>query len=66
MDGIKTSFEVLKKLIVDAEPDALKADGGQKAAGTRLRKAMQDIKNQAQAVRGAVMGARPAKADKTE
>lgn len=61
------AFETLKKLVVEAEADVLKWKGGNKAAGTRVRKAMQDIKEQAQAVRVAVLDAReteePAKKD---
>ena len=44
-------FENLKRLIAEAEEDIKKAQGGNKAAGTRARKTMQDIKNAAQAVR---------------
>jgi hypothetical protein len=61
------AFENLKKLIVDAEADVLKWKGGNKSAGTRVRKSMQDIKEAAQAVRVAVLEAReteqPAKKD---
>lgn len=44
-------FEALKRLVAEAEEDIRKAEGGNKAAGTRVRKQMQDIKNAAQEVR---------------
>lgn len=48
-------FETLKRLIDEAAEDIQKAEGGNKAAGTRVRKAMQDIKNTAQDVRKKVL-----------
>lgn len=48
-------FEALKRLIAEAEDDVRKAEGGNKAAGTRVRKQMQDIKNAAQEVRVKVL-----------
>jgi len=51
-------FETLKRLIVEAEPDVQKAEGGNKAAGTRVRKMMQDIKSAAQEVRKKVLEGR--------
>ncbi|MDD4889003.1 MAG: histone H1 [Phycisphaerae bacterium] len=48
-------FEELKKLVAEAEDDVAKAEGGNKAAGTRVRKSMQDIKNAAQVVRKKVL-----------
>ncbi len=48
-------FENLKRLITEAEDDIKKAEGGNKAAGTRARKTMQDIKNAAQAVREKIL-----------
>lgn len=48
-------FERLKQLVAEAEADLAKTEGGNKAAGTRLRKQMQDIKNAAQDVRKKVM-----------
>ena len=52
------AFERLKALIVTAEEDVHKAEGGNKAAGTRARQLMQDIKNAAQEVRQAILAAR--------
>ena len=49
------SYENLKNLITAAEDDVAKCCGGNKAAGTRVRKAMQDIKNAAQDVRKEVL-----------
>jgi hypothetical protein len=51
-------FEKLKQLIAEIEEDIRKAEGGNKAAGTRVRKQMQDIKNAAQDVRVKVLGMR--------
>ena len=51
-------FEELKRLVADAEPDVQKASGGNKAAGTRVRKKMQDIKAAAQEVRKKVLEGR--------
>ena len=51
-------FDQLKQLVAQAEEDVVKLDGGNKAAGTRVRKAMQDIKNAAQAVRQKVLDLR--------
>jgi hypothetical protein len=51
-------YETLKRLVVEAEEDVNKADGGNKAAGTRVRKKMQDIKSAAQDVRKKVLEGR--------
>ena len=51
-------FETLKRLVIEAEPDVNKAVGGNKAAGTRVRKKMQDIKAAAQEVRKKVLEGR--------
>ncbi len=56
-------FETLKRLITEAEDDVNKAQGGNKAAGTRVRKKMQEIKAAAQEVRKKILegrGAEPA------
>ncbi len=45
------AFDRLKQTVADAEADLIKAENGNKAAGTRVRKAMQDIKAIAQEVR---------------
>lgn len=51
-------YEALKKLVEDCADDVAKAQGGNKAAGTRVRKAMQDIKNAAQTVRKKILEVR--------
>ena len=52
------AYEKLKELINACAEDVAKCDGGNKAAGTRVRKSMQDIKNAAQEVRKGVLSAR--------
>lgn len=48
-------FDELKSLIASIEPDADKFyTKGNSAAGTRVRKGMQDLKNIAQAIRAEV------------
>ena len=49
------AYERLKKLVAEVEEDVKKAAGGNKAAGTRVRKAMQEIKNAAQDIRVKVL-----------
>ena len=49
------TYEQLKTLVASAEDDIRKAAGGNKAAGTRVRKLMQDVKNLAQALRVKVL-----------
>jgi hypothetical protein len=44
-------YENLKKLVEEAGEDIAKAEGGNKAASTRARKKMQEIKAAAQQVR---------------
>ena len=51
-------YGTLKQLVEAAAEDVQKAAGGNKAAGTRVRKAMQDIKAAAQAVREKILEAR--------
>ena len=45
------AYEQLKQLLASGEDDVQKAAGGNKAAGTRVRKLMQQVKNDAQALR---------------
>ncbi len=45
------AFDRLKSVVAEAEDDLAKVERGNKAAGTRVRKAMQDIKKIAQEVR---------------
>jgi len=51
-------YEQLKALVEQAAEDVAKAEGGNKAAGTRVRKSMQDIKAAAQTVRIKVLEGR--------
>ena len=53
-----TEYEHLKKLVEEVADDVAKAQGGNKAAGTRVRKKMQDIKSAAQEVRKKVLEGR--------
>ena len=48
-------YEALKTLVVEIEADINKAEGGNKAAGTRVRKQMQKIKQAAQVVRNRIL-----------
>ncbi|MGE3181559.1 MAG: histone H1 [Phycisphaerae bacterium] len=48
-------YDQLKKIIEEVDDDISKALGGNKAAGTRVRKAMQDVKNVAQEIRKRVL-----------
>jgi hypothetical protein len=51
-------YETLKRLVAEAEDDVNKANGGNKAAGTRVRKKMQEVKSAAQDVRKKVLEGR--------
>jgi outer membrane murein-binding lipoprotein Lpp len=53
-------YQKLKSMVEEIAEDVYKAMGGNKAAGTRVRKAMQDIKNTAQEVRKRVLDIRDA------
>jgi hypothetical protein len=48
-------YEDLKALVAEIESDINKASGGNKAAGTRVRKQMQKIKQAAQNVRNRIL-----------
>lgn len=49
------AYERLVKLVQEVADDVQKAEGGNKAAGTRVRKFMQDIKKAAQDVRTGIL-----------
>ena len=51
-------YDSLKKLVDEAADDVQKAAGGNKAAGTRVRKKMQEIKAAAQEVRKKILEGR--------
>jgi hypothetical protein len=52
------SYQKLKQLVDEVGEDVYKAVGGNKAAGTRVRKIMQEIKNTAQEVRKQILNIR--------
>lgn len=56
------AYEKLKKIVADAEEDIKKAEGGNKAAGTRARQFMQDVKAAAQEIREKILEVRDATA----
>jgi hypothetical protein len=51
-------YELLKRLVQESEEDVAKAIGGNKAAGTRVRKKMQEVKAAAQELRKRVLEGR--------
>jgi tripartite-type tricarboxylate transporter receptor subunit TctC len=51
-------YQDLKNLVAEIEADVQKAIGGNKAAGTRVRKQMQKIKQAAQLVRNRILEVR--------
>ena len=55
---IQEAYDKLRKLIEEAGEDISKAEGGNKAAGTRVRKIMQDVKQAAQDLRVGVLDIR--------
>lgn len=59
-DTLMQAYDQLRQLVESCAEDIAKAEGGNKAAGTRVRKAMQDIKNAAQDLRKAILEVRSA------
>ncbi|MFQ5494841.1 MAG: histone H1 [Phycisphaerae bacterium] len=57
------AYQRLREIVDAAADDVAKASGGNKAAGTRVRKAMQDIKEAAQTVRKQILEVRSQQAD---
>lgn len=53
-------YQRLKELVESAVEDVAKAEGGNKAAGTRVRRIMQEVKNCAQDVRKKILEVRSA------
>ena len=53
-------YETMKQLVAEIEDDIVKAEGGNKAAGTRVRKFMQEIKQAAQSIRTKILEQRSA------
>ena len=58
MSSMTERYEHLRRLVEEAADDIAKTEGGNKAAGTRVRKTMQEVKQAAQDVRVAVLDAR--------
>jgi hypothetical protein len=58
MSAILDEYTKLEQMVAEAKDDILKADGGNKAAGTRARKKMQDIKTTANEVRKKILESR--------
>ncbi len=58
MSSMTESYELLRRLVEEAADDIAKTEGGNKAAGTRVRKTMQEVKQAAQDVRVSVLSAR--------
>jgi hypothetical protein len=48
-------YETLKTLVAEIEDEINKAQGGNKSAGTRVRKQMQQVKEAAQEIRKAII-----------
>ena len=57
-------YQKLRRMVEEVADDVDKACGGNKAAGTGVRKIMQDIKNAAQDVRKRVLDMREPEAAK--
>lgn len=51
-------YERLRELVESVADDIQKATGGNKAAGTRVRKTMQEVKEAAQMVRKGILEVR--------
>jgi uncharacterized protein YktA (UPF0223 family) len=57
-EELMEAYERLRQLVESAADDVNKAVGGNKAAGTRVRKVMQDVKSTAQEVRKNILEVR--------
>lgn len=58
--GSVDSLQQVEQLIASIKEDYEKGKGGNKAAGTRVRKAMQEVKNLAQQIRQEMLDSREA------
>jgi hypothetical protein len=65
MEALMQEYETLKRLVAEAEDDVNKAEGGNKAAGTRVRKKMQEIKAAASDLRKKILEGRDTEAPGT-
>lgn len=63
-EAIVDEFDTLEKMLAEGKQDWLKWKGGNKTAGTRVRKLMQEVKAQAQAIREKVLDSREGEAEK--
>ncbi len=52
------SYDRLVRIVEEVAEEVRKAEGGNKAAGTRVRKAMQDVKKAAQELRVGILDSR--------
>ena len=52
------AYDRLVRIVDDIAEEVRKAEGGNKAAGTRVRKAMQDVKKAAQELRVGILETR--------
>jgi hypothetical protein len=57
-------FDAIKQKVAEAEGDVSKFDAGNAAAGSRVRKAMQELKDLAQAMRKEVLETKEARKTK--
>ncbi len=53
-----TQYDTLKQLVAEVEEDMRKAEGGNRAAGTRVRKQMMRIRETAQEIRKVILEGR--------
>ncbi len=58
MSSISDRIANLKQILTDLEADAIKTDNGNKSAGTRVRKSLQEVVNESKEIRKAVIEAR--------
>ncbi len=56
------TYQQLQQLVASMEDDVLKANGGNRAAGTRVRKQLQDVKNKSQELRKEILESREGEA----
>jgi hypothetical protein len=57
------AYDRLVRIVEEIAEEVRKAEGGNKAAGTRVRKAMQDIKKAAQELRVGILETRDGGSD---
>ncbi len=57
------AYDRLVRIVEEIAEEVRKAEGGNKAAGTRVRKAMQDVKKAAQELRVGILETRDGSSD---